>query len=313
MHMRGPELHLSDADADQILDHPLGPPPEVQRSGRLDNAPGGTAVIPDAVTVVTVEPDGTAHFHDKPNIDIHFHLPIDLDWFRRPDAKLIATKEELGKALRDWYADPEKIARGGHATDLPEHLKAEPGQCDEWGNKMCTPEPMPPPQTVVSGRFDLTAYLMRKLGVGDPFASRKRALLDVTLAERAERGGRFRGEQLERSAELVRRNLERLWAATADPAARREALFEIWDECSEGEGPLGEAGQRARAEVIGWIGAHLPRGSAGAYSDDELAALARRRTSKQPFEPYQAPQGSAFDGHPGVVESDDVGSAGSAR
>jgi hypothetical protein len=299
MHMRGPELHLSEGELDRILDNPLGPPPEVHRSGRLHPAGGGESIIPDAATIATVERDGTAHFHDKPDIDIHFHLPTHPPITER---ELRATKEELGKALRDWYADPEKIARGGHATDLPEHLKAEPQQCDAWGNKMCEPEPMPPPQTVVSGKFDLTSYLMRKLGVGDPFAARKRAMLESTFDERADIGGRYRGEQLERSVELVRKNLSSLWAATADPAVRREVLFELWDECAEGEGPLGEAGQRARAEVIGWIGAHLPRGSAGAYSDEELAALGKRRSSKQPFEPYRA-----------VVESGDVGSAGFAR
>src|SRR5262249_4112823 len=97
MHMRGPELHLSDAEADGILDHPLGPPDQVFRSGRLENAGGGKGAIHDAVTVVSVERDGTAHFHDEPDIDIHFHLPIDTDWVRHPDAKFRATKEEIGK------------------------------------------------------------------------------------------------------------------------------------------------------------------------------------------------------------------------
>src|SRR5205085_8210368 len=101
------------------------------------------------------------------------------------------------------------------------------------------------------------------------------------IEERAERGGVFRGEQLARSAEIMRKNLARLWAATADPAARRDALFTLWDECAEGEGSLGPAGQRARAEVIGWIRAYLPRGSAGGYSDAEVARLSARRSSQQ--------------------------------
>src|SRR2546423_1600383 len=59
MNMRGPALHLSDREADGILDHPEAPPPAPHVSGKLENAPGGRAVIRDAVTSVTVERDGT--------------------------------------------------------------------------------------------------------------------------------------------------------------------------------------------------------------------------------------------------------------
>jgi hypothetical protein len=122
--------------------------------------------------------------------------------------------------------------------------------------------------------------------VGDPYASRKLKLLDDTRAERVESGGAYRAAQLERSAQLMARNLEALWRATADPAARREVLFELWDECAEGEGPAGAAGARARAMVIGWIGTHLPKGQPGAFSDEDIARLDARRSSKQHFAPY---------------------------
>jgi len=85
---------------------------------------------------------------------------------------------------------------------------------------------------------------------------------------------------------MMRHNLERLWASTRDPAARRRALFELWDECGEGSGPLGEAGDRARGQVIGWIAAHLPSGSADAFTAEEIASLDARRSSKQHFAPY---------------------------
>jgi hypothetical protein len=98
----------------------------------------------------------------------------------------------------------------------------------------------------------------------------------------------FRTQQLVRSAELMRRTLEQLWARVADPAARRTALFELWDDCDEGSGDRGAAGERARAMVLGWIGAHLPRGGAGAYTDEEIRRLDARRASKQPFAPYPA-------------------------
>jgi hypothetical protein len=116
---------------------------------------------------------------------------------------------------------------------------------------------------------------MRKYGHFDPYASRKRKLLDDTRAEREERGAAFRAEQAARSAELMQRNLEELWARVPDGAARKQALYELWNECADDE-----AGLRARAMVIGWIRARLPPGSGGAFTADELARLA-------PFSPYQ--------------------------
>src|SRR5262249_48062625 len=127
--------------------------------------------------------------------------------------------------------------------------------------------------------------LMRKF-LGDPYASRKLALLDASRAERAELGEQHRKEDLARSAELMLRNLEALWRATRDPAARRQALFTLWDECTEGDGPVGEAGERARRLVIGWIRAKLPAGSPDAFSAEETARLGEHRMSKQLFAPY---------------------------
>jgi hypothetical protein len=40
------------------------------------------------------------------------------------------------------------------------------------------------------------------------------------------------------------------------------------------------------AAVVAVIRAKLPAGSAGAFSDDDVAAFDARRTSNQPFTPY---------------------------
>jgi hypothetical protein len=105
--------------------------------------------------------------------------------------------------------------------------------------------------------------------------------------ERAQIGAAHRAEQLYRSGELVTRNLQTLWRTTTDPAARKTALFELWDDCSEeGETTLGEAGATARGVVLGWINAKLPKGSPAAFTDVEIAALDAKRTSKQHFAPY---------------------------
>jgi hypothetical protein len=85
----------------------------------------------------------------------------------------------------------------------------------------------------------------------------------------------------------MKRNLDALWAATQDPLARKQALFEMWDECAEtGDPALVEAGQAARRMVIGIIRARLPAGSPGAFTAPELEAVARTKRSNAAFAPY---------------------------
>lgn len=288
MRMRGADLGLAGESAERIVaatPHEL--PHEATHSGKLENAPNGEAVIHDRVTTMTVERDGHAHFADKPDIDLKLKLPI-------PHIDVEEMRQDLGKLITDWYADPYASTRFGRTSDLPNHIIAAPGACDEWGSIWCD-DPLAPDRekyvreqkktsgSLLGGPADITAYLHRKY-VGDPYASRKLKLLDDTRDERVERGAAFRGQQLVRSAELIDRNIARAAALTG--RERRIALFELWDECSEGDEAEGRAGQRARSQVIGWIRAHLPKGSADAFTDDELAELAARRTSHQAFEPY---------------------------
>ena len=128
--------------------------------------------------------------------------------------------------------------------------------------------------------------LMRRHGM-DPYASKKLAFLDSTRAERAQIGMRHRAEQLAMAPEIMKRNLDRLWGTIAEPAARRQVLFELWDECAEsGNDELVVAGHAARLLVVGWIQAKLPAGSALAYTAEDLAALNAKRTSKARFAPY---------------------------
>jgi hypothetical protein len=292
MHIRGPAFRLDDTDLDHLMiGHPERLPvaPFIP-SGKLKNRPGGGAVIHDEVTTVEVHRDGTAHFHDKSDFDVHLHLPIpSLHFLRDPERAWREWKEDVGEQMSRWYQDPYAEVRKGPASELPEHLQGVPGQCDEWltNQVACQPFAMPPSSGVlIDGKADITAYLMRKLHAGDPYGARKRELLEATFDERAARGGEFLTEQLLRSGQLMLRNLEQLWASTRDPDARRRMLFAMWDECAEGEGALGEAGERARAIVIGWIRSHLPAGSPDAYTADAIESLSRIRSSKQAFAPY---------------------------
>jgi hypothetical protein len=292
--MRGPrrDLRLSRDALERIAG--TGPPPPQPPSepaapsahrAELTPTGGDRHEIRDRVAKVSVAPDGSVDMVDAPDATIRLGLP---------------TPGRVGRgfarAINAWTADPYRATRVGRMQDLPRHLTAAPGACEAWGDPMCVTAEDIAEQwrrqdedvqdgALVSGQLDLTAMLHRKL-IGDPYASRKLALLDRTRDERIRIGTRYRTEQRDRSAELVRRNLEALWQTTRDPAARRAALFALWDECAEGDGPEGEAGARARAMVIGWIRARLPRGSADGYTDEELARLDARRTSRAHFAPY---------------------------
>ena len=264
--------------------HPLALP--IARTGRIDPH-GREGEIDDAVAIYQVHADGTVDVTNLPDIDIHVHLLPTLEGLRQ-------AAHAIGDDLTAWRADPYRDIRVGTVQDLPEHLQAIPGQCSTAGDPMCDADPPHKIGKVVSGAFivpsifgrlDLTSYLMRKF-VGDPYTARKLKLLDDTRAERVASGAAFRAGELGRSAELMAHNLDALSRTEMEPEALRRALFELWDECAEGDDPAGAAGQRARAMVLGWIGAHLPHGRPGAFSPDDIAALDAHRASHQHFAPY---------------------------
>jgi hypothetical protein len=254
----------------------------------LQAEPGGRHVVRDPVATFNVARDGTIDIHHRPEFELRFNLPT---------PKMLESQWRwFKKDFNRWLADPYRDTRVGKSQDLPNHLLAVPGMCEGNGPGCVTErdqrrqwemedEGLVAGDGLVGGRANIGDYLMRKL-VGDPYASRKLKILDQTRDERVRIGAEYRAEQLDRSAELVKRNLDRAWAATTDPAARRVALFTIWDECDEGEGERGAAGARARAMVIGFIRNHLPEGSAGAFSADEILRLDGARSSRQHFVPY---------------------------
>jgi hypothetical protein len=290
--MRGPELHPSDEAMGHIAEQPGHQGTTPIPSRRLDNAPNGREVIHDAVTEITVDRDGTAHLHDKGDVTAH----IDINPF--------AWRENLvdaGKAIAVWAENPEADKEYGPTQDLPKQLQALPDQCATWGDPNCADENASASEKgarkrgigqgaalfSLSGNLDITSYLMRKLGVGDAYVARKLKALDDTRIERAEKGAAFKEEQLAHAAQLMQANLERVWAGTHNPDERKAVLFELWDECAEGEGPTGQAGNNARAMVIGWVRGKLPAGGPGAFTPDELKLLDGRRTSHQHFVPYE--------------------------
>lgn len=139
----------------------------------------------------------------------------------------------------------------------------------------------------IAGRASFDDWAMRKAGI-DPYSSAKRQWLDKTRDERARIAMANRKEDLARAPEFMRRNLAWAWKKTTnDPDARKQALFELWDECAEtGDDQLVAAGSAARVYLVGFIRAHLPPDQPGAFTADDLARLNAHRRSKATFEPY---------------------------
>jgi hypothetical protein len=128
--------------------------------------------------------------------------------------------------------------------------------------------------------------LMRRAHI-DPYASAKRQWLEKTFDERVAMGIAFRKDELAHSAIYMQRNLDWMWRSTSDPRERKQALFELWDEVAEtGGDELVAGGAQARAYLVGFIRTHLPAGSAGAFSDSEVAQLNAHRKSHAVFAPY---------------------------
>jgi hypothetical protein len=134
-------------------------------------------------------------------------------------------------------------------------------------------------------QLDTQDMMMKRRGI-DPYGSEKLALLDRTRDQRVAVGERTRRSRLEHSAELMMHNVDRLWAMTADLAARKAGLFELWDDCAEtGSDAIVAGGAAARMFVVGVIRARLQ--GRDAYTSEELARLNAGRRSKAVFAPYE--------------------------
>ncbi|MEO8554205.1 MAG: hypothetical protein ABI678_29720 [Kofleriaceae bacterium] len=133
-------------------------------------------------------------------------------------------------------------------------------------------------------RYDPTEILMNEVGI-DPYASNKLRTLDRTRDERYELGKRYKKQQLGKSVVIAQKNLDYLWAKTTTLAERKEALFEMWDECAErGDDDLVTAGAAVRELIIGFIRGRMT--GAAAFTPSELAAFNAKKKSAATFAPY---------------------------
>ena len=259
------DLRLPQGSHDDLDRVPRGTDaaPGVARTGQLRDAGGGSYRSEQGPFTAKVAPDGSVTLKDRRNLQLGLALP---------------TPRSIASGVSRWYySDKGPDGQRGERA-----LEGEVGGSTDAGDRSKTAI-----VPVVRGGFDITDAFMRGKG-NDPYASKKLAFLDSTRDERVQLGTAHRAQQLRQTAQIMRRNLDRLWQQVPDPRARREALFELWDEAVEtGDPSVVEAGRAARKLVLGFIRARLPAGGPDAYTADELAALNRRRQSKAPFAPYE--------------------------
>jgi hypothetical protein len=141
----------------------------------------------------------------------------------------------------------------------------------------------------------------------DPYARLKAALLKATFEMRLGMAVDFQKRQLDKRLSRLESELDKIWAdERRDLIARRELLFQRWDECDEPDEVTGselpgfgavensdlddarhDAAASARERILKFIREHAPKGSAEAFTASEIADMNRRRASKQKFNPYE--------------------------
>lgn len=142
----------------------------------------------------------------------------------------------------------------------------------------------------------------------DPYARLKAKLLQATFELRLGMAVKFQKQQLDKRLARLGGELDKIWAdQRRDLSARKELLFQRWDECDEPEdvaSPIAElpgfgtvesselddarqdAASSARRMIEKFIREHAPKGSAEAFTTAEIADMNSRRASKQKFSPY---------------------------
>jgi len=236
----------------------------VEPTGELAPSGNGTYRSNKGVFTARVQRDGSVDLKDGRNLRITWPDP----------RKLPQLPKALGKSVAAWYAKDDKTPGDPEQVALNNHRGADKDTRPDHGNAV----------PVMGGGFDITDALMRRKKI-DPYAAAKLRYLDATRAERVHIGTRYKQQQLARSAQLMQQQLDVLTASTAPLTQKKQALFELWDDCAEtGETAIVEGGRAARALVVGYIRARLIGGKA--YTSAELAAFNRRKQSKAAFEPY---------------------------
>ena len=257
------------------------PPPRAVPSGELAPAGGGTYRSRQPGFVAKVDRDGEVSFEDEDAFSLNF--PI-LDVLRDPLGSARELARDTARNVEDWQRDPwRQVREADRRPGVNDSAPADGTVTRNTGDKPDQGGTVP----IVGGRTELTDWVMRQGGI-DPYASAKRQWLDRTRDERLAIKAAAEARKLAETTRTIRAHAARVWGRTdLDAAARRAALFELWDDAAEdGPAELVEAGTAARNAIVGFVRAHLPAGGPDAYPAAELAALNARRLSRATFAPY---------------------------
>lgn len=156
----------------------------------------------------------------------------------------------------------------------------------------------------LGGPSEWLLALQDRMGGPERHGAAKREFLARTAEVRTRMTIAWTLQLLDYRLRTLEQELEILWgAAGSSPAARRELLFQRWDECDEAFNirPAGEiteeaasaldrarvdTAEKARRVIEGFVRRRLPQKGKDAFTAAELADMNQRRTSQQPFQPY---------------------------
>jgi hypothetical protein len=106
--------------------------------------------------------------------------------------------------------------------------------------------------------------------------------LRETEGVRRELADAAHARELAAGEHALRKRLDKIWCDTSVPVTeRRRALFAVWDEMS-----ADEVGAQGRREVLRYVRENLPKGSAQAFPEEQLAELNLGRAPADRFDPY---------------------------
>ena len=224
--MRGADLQVHTVhERPEAPPAPPAPVAPLARPASPDSGEVDPAATHEAFSL-QVDRDGTAHVHDTRNLRWVLKLP---------------TTKDLKHQMAAWH---EALAEMDHPTP-------EPTTHDREDAERPIERPMGSIGVTIV-KFDATDWLMRSVGQ-DPYASAKLQQLDATREARAAIGATYRRRQLAHADALMEQNLEAAWVTLHDDAARKQAVYDLWNECDESNA---EATRLARRQILAFARTH---------------------------------------------------------
>ncbi len=279
---------------------PEGPQPPPEGPAPPPTATQGGAGDPEAEAASSADPDGPSRALPPPRLEFDGPMPESASDGGR--ASLGLRRQSDGSYL---YVDPYKRFSAEFKPDgtvqFADRWRRPDGKNKQRGSFGGPPVGLFTPMGMsVTGPAE---WVMALQGI-DRNARVKAELLARTSAEGRAMAIGFTKELLAVRLGHLEGDLVGIWSLSSlSVAERRALLFQRWDECDEsfaveaGDVPEEalseidrsrlETADKARRQIEAFIRATLPRGRRGAYSDEELRALNRRRLSRQPFAPYR--------------------------